>query len=179
MPTPTSAGQRPHQLCRSARPIAGQRRSRAPFRTAAAEARRPSAAEAVAVSKRALLLTGLSGLALLAAAPAQAEPNAAAAAVVGWWKGRQTLNSAKLIAPIKVAQRRLEEAAAMLDSPSSAALALQVREPQGLLNASAAHSPCRRRHLRPRPPHRFNPCPAAAPPPTHSFNPADRARLQP
>ncbi|GFR44051.1 hypothetical protein Agub_g5211, partial [Astrephomene gubernaculifera] len=41
---------------------------------------------------------------------------------VEWWKGRKRANSAKLIAPIKVAQQRLEAAAAMLADGSGSML---------------------------------------------------------
>ncbi|EFJ40814.1 hypothetical protein VOLCADRAFT_99289 [Volvox carteri f. nagariensis] len=41
---------------------------------------------------------------------------------VAWWKGRQRANSAKLIAPIKVAQQRLEAASAMLADGSGSML---------------------------------------------------------
>jgi hypothetical protein len=75
------------------------------------------------LSKRSLLVAGLA-LATFAgnAAPAQAD---AAQAIVEFWKSRQTQNSDKLLAPIKVAQRRLADAAAMLDQPSGLGQALQ------------------------------------------------------
>jgi hypothetical protein len=99
-----SAARQP-QIAGSRR-IAASRPSRRPPSVAAAHSTTATGADAGAVSKRALLLSGLSGLALAAAAPARAgEHSGVGTAVVDWWKGRQTLNGAKLIAPIKVAQR--------------------------------------------------------------------------
>lgn len=73
------------------------------------------------VERRGLLL-----LAATAAAAAAAAPPAFANGVledgVEWWKSRKRQNrGAKLIAPLKVAQRRLEEAAAMLEQAEAAA----------------------------------------------------------
>ncbi|KAG2429200.1 hypothetical protein HYH02_014132 [Chlamydomonas schloesseri] len=75
---------------------------------------------APATSRRDLLLAGLALV-----APALA-PAAANAGVVEFWKGRQRANSAKFIAPIKVAQQRLETAASMLANGGSPAEVLQM-----------------------------------------------------
>ncbi|PNW74311.1 hypothetical protein CHLRE_13g602450v5 [Chlamydomonas reinhardtii] len=73
------------------------------------------------VARRNLLLAGLAVL-----APALAPAAANAGGVVEFWKGRQRANSAKFIAPIKVAQQRLETAASMLANGSSASDVLQL-----------------------------------------------------
>ncbi|KAG2427249.1 hypothetical protein HXX76_012445 [Chlamydomonas incerta] len=82
--------------------------------------RAQQASVALGSSRRDLLLAGLAVL-----APTLA-PAAANAGVVEFWKGRQRANSSKFIAPIKVAQQRLETAASMLVNGSSAADVLQL-----------------------------------------------------
>ncbi|KXZ53068.1 hypothetical protein GPECTOR_8g61 [Gonium pectorale] len=71
------------------------------------------------LDRRGALLGALAVFAGAAVDPAQA---GVLDGTVEWWKGRKRANSAKLIAPIKVAQQRLEAASAMLANGSGSAV---------------------------------------------------------
>ncbi|PNH04374.1 hypothetical protein TSOC_009467, partial [Tetrabaena socialis] len=84
-------------------------------------ARQAEPAPLAMVERRELLLGALAAIGFAAVAPPAAQAGLLEGGVE-WWKGRRRANSAKLIAPIKVAQQRLQAASAMLADGSGSML---------------------------------------------------------